>query len=219
MNVIPKILIADSQFLITTSLKSLIESETNYIICGITDNRSALPALLKEHNPDLLITDPNMVDYESSEDMKEYLTAYSNLAILILSNQLTQSEIGLLLKAGIRNIALKTDGKEELLYSIKMALLQRKQFSEPVHEIILQSGESRTVIAGPCGLTNSELEIVKLISNGNTTKDIALKKSISVHTVMTHRKNIFRKLEINNVSELIRFAVKSGLIDYIEYNI
>jgi DNA-binding NarL/FixJ family response regulator len=68
-------------------------------------------------------------------------------------------------------------------------------------------------------LTTSEIEIVKLIAQGLTTKQIALQKYISFHTVMTHRRNILRKLGVSNASELIMYAVSSGLIDTIEYHI
>ena len=85
--------------------------------------------------------------------------------------------------------------------------------------MIIELSENKHTSTEMSGLTHSEIEIVKLIADGYSTKDIALKKHISFHTVMTHRKNIFRKLEINNVTELIRYAVRQGLIDYIEYNI
>ena len=68
-------------------------------------------------------------------------------------------------------------------------------------------------------MTVSEIEIVKMIANGLTTKEIASKRNISHHTVNTHRKNIFRKLEVTNASELIILAIKSGWIDNIEYYI
>ncbi|MBI5008743.1 MAG: response regulator transcription factor [Bacteroidia bacterium] len=71
----------------------------------------------------------------------------------------------------------------------------------------------------PGQLTPSEMEIVRLISEGLTTKEIASRKNISFHTVITHRKNIFRKLGVSSVSELIMYAIKSGWINMIEYHI
>jgi len=73
--------------------------------------------------------------------------------------------------------------------------------------------------SGNATLTTSELEIVKLIAGGMTTKEIANKKNISFHTVISHRKNIFKKLSINNSSELIMFAIRKGLIDSVDYSI
>jgi DNA-binding NarL/FixJ family response regulator len=71
----------------------------------------------------------------------------------------------------------------------------------------------------PAQLTTSEIEIVRLISQGLTNKEIAVKKILSIHTIMTHRKNILRKVGVSNASELIMYAIKSGLIDNIEYHI
>lgn len=219
MEVKPKIVIVDSQFLVVESLVHLIESENKYVLCGIADNRYSLLKLLQQNSPDLLITDINLVDYESPDDLKSIMEDFKNLSILILTNQVTHGELGKLLKSGIKNISLKTDEKKDLLFSIEMAVQKKKQFSDQILDMILESGENKNTSAEPSTLTQSEIEIVKLIADGHTTKEIALKKHISPHTVMTHRKNIFRKLEINNVSELIMFAVRKGLIDNIEYYI
>lgn len=215
----PKIVIADSQFLVIESLEHLIEEENKYVLCGIADSRYSLLKLLQQNSPDLLITDINLIDYESPDDLKAIMEDFKNLSILVLTNQLTHSELGKLLKSGIKNISLKTDEKKDLLSSIEMAVIKKKQFSDQVLDMILELSENKNTTPEPSSLTQSEIEIVKLIADGHTTKEIAMKKHLSFHTVMTHRKNIFRKLEINNVSELIKFAVRKGLIDYIEYNI
>ncbi len=215
----PKIIIADSQFLIVESLVHLLEDEKKYILCGIADSRYTLIKLLQHNLPDLLITDINLIDYDSPDDLKSLTKDYKNLSVLILTNQLTQGELGKLLKSGIKNISLKTDEKEDLLVSIEMAVKRRKKFSDQILDMIIELSENKNSSTEISCLTQSEIEIVKLLADGLSTKDIALKKHISFHTVMTHRKNIFRKLEINNIIELIRFAVRKGLIDYIEYNI
>ena len=215
----PKIVIADSQFLIIESLTHLIEAENKYVLCGIADNRSSLLKLLQLNSPDLLITDINLFDYESLDDLKSILEDFKKLSVLILTNQLTHGELEKLLKFGIKNISLKTDEKQDLLSSIEVAVKQKKQFSDQILDMILELNKNNNTSTEPSSLTQSEIEIVKLIADGHTTKEIAMRKHISFHTVATHRKNIFRKLEINNVSELIMLAVRKGLIDNIEYYI
>ena len=79
--------------------------------------------------------------------------------------------------------------------------------------------ENKYVIEDPKYLTVSEIEIVKLIADGLTTKEIASRRNISYHTVNTHRKNIFKKVEVSNASELIMHAIKAGWINNIEYYI
>jgi len=184
----PKIVIADSQFLVIESLVHLIEAEDKYELCGIADSRYFLLKLLQQNSPDLLITDFNLIDYESPDDLKSIMEDFKNLSILILTNHVTHSELGKLLKSGIKNISLKTDEKKDLLSSIEMAVKKKKQFSDQILDMILELGENKNISAEPSGLTQSEIEIVKLIADGNTTKEIALKKHISSHTVMTHRR-------------------------------
>lgn len=214
-----KIVIADSQYLIVESLTRLIEIENKYVLCGVADNRDGLIKLLKLNSPDLLITDFNLIDYESPDDFKSIKNEFKSISILILTNQITHIELGKLLKSGIKNISLKTDEKKDLLSSIEMAMKKKRQFSDQILDMILELSENKNSTAELSGLTQSEIEIVKLIADGHSTKGIALKKHISFHTVLTHRKNIFRKLQINSITELIKFAVRKGLIDYIEYNI
>ena len=212
-----RIAIADSQFLVVDSLIRLIESEDRYSICGIVDNKKSLLELLNSESTDLLITDYNLIDYEIPEDFQFIMEDFKNLSILIITNQITTPELEKLMKSGIRNISLKTDDKKDLLSSIEMALRHKKHFSEQVLEMIIGINQNKGTPSEALNLTYSEIEIIKLITEGYTTKEIALKRHISTHTVMTHRKNIFRKLEINNVSELIRFAIRKSLIDFSDY--
>ena len=121
----PKIVIADSQFLVVESMVHLIEAENKYVLCGIADNRYSLLKLLQLNSPDLLITDFNLIDYESPDDLKSIMEDFKNLSILILTNQVTHGELGKLLKSGIKNISLKTDEKKDLLSSIEMAAKQK----------------------------------------------------------------------------------------------
>ena len=173
--------------------------------------------LLSSAIPDLLITDPNLFDYDSNDDLITIL--HKQITVLILVNQTNANEVFRLAKSGIKNIALKTDESHDLQTSIEMAVKKKKHFSDQILDMILEQNESTTIPQGLTGLTQSETEIVKQIANGFTTKEIAEKKHISVHTVMTHRKNIFRKLGLNSISELTRFAIQNGLTDFLEYNI
>ncbi len=101
--------------------------------------------------------------------------------------------------------------------ALEAALVKKNYIEEHVRDIIRRN-ESMDNIE-PVGLTPAETEIVRLISRGMTTKEIASKKFLSVHTIITHRKNIFRKLNIRNISELMMYAMKSGIIDTTEYYI
>jgi DNA-binding NarL/FixJ family response regulator len=223
-----KILIADSQFLTTDSMVRLIEGEERYSVCGVAGSRSKLVEVLHSHKPDLIITDISLIDYDGIDDLVSITKEYMNLSLLILTNQLTNAEVQRLLVSGINNIALKTCSSDELLYSVEMAIKHRQHFSDEIIGMITEMNNGKNIqesheplltCADNVRLTSSEQDIVKLIAEGFTTKQIASRKNISFHTVMTHRKNIFRKLSINSVSDLMRYAIRRGLIDNIEYNI
>jgi DNA-binding NarL/FixJ family response regulator len=95
----------------------------------------------------------------------------------------------------------------------------KKYYSEEILDLIFELKEPKADPEKPAHLTSTEMEIVRLISGGMTTKEIANLKNISFHTVNTHRKNIFKKLGVTNASELIMLAIKAGWIDNIEYYI
>ena len=137
--------------------------------------------------------------------------------ISILTNSLTKPEFTELTKIGIKNMINKTADREDILAAINAALKGKKYFSEEILDMILEMGESKASPEEPTHLTNSEIEIVRLIAGGLTTKEIAHHKNVSFHTVNTHRKNIFRKLGVSNASELIMHAIRAGWIDNIEY--
>jgi DNA-binding NarL/FixJ family response regulator len=214
------VLIADNHFLITEALKVFLIGSGDFNLQGVVKNSNDLKRTLTE-NPaiDLLITDHNLMDFSGFDELKKIKEISQNLNILILTNQLKANDINELNKIGIKNIIYKTTEFEELVLAMKYTVQGKKYYSDEILDLLVDSKTERDEIMIPTALTPSEIEITKLIASGLTTKQIAARKHISFHTVMSHRKNIFRKLNINNTSELIMYAIKNGLIDNIEYYI
>jgi DNA-binding NarL/FixJ family response regulator len=167
----------------------------------------------------LLITDPLLMDYNGMDDLIKVRQKYPQISILILTQSITKIEFVELRKAGITSIIFKTTGREELFAAIKATLKGRKYYTPDLLDLMVDRNESLAFEEESKNLTFSEIEIVKMIANGYTTKEIATQRNVSFHTVNTHRKNIFRKLGVTNASELIMQAIKSGWIDNIEYYI
>ena len=213
------IIIADSQYLVVESLKSLIGADVSYSIAGVAGTQIDLYKILETVSSGLLITDFANIDYDGIDDLKNIRQKYPQISVLILTNAITRQEFSGLSKLGIRNIIYKTADKDELFSAIESTLKGRKFYSDEVLDLFIDLNESKYIPEDPKYLTTSEIEIVKLIANGLTTKEIASKRNISYHTVNTHRKNIFRKVEVSNASELIIHAIKAGWIDNIEYYI
>ncbi len=214
---VENVIIADAQFLVVETLKNLIQADRHFHLSGVAATKQELLKLLKSGTTDLLITDVENIDYASSDDFKRIMEEYPQIKILVLTNSISRMEFLSLSKAGIRNIIYKNVEKEELLSAIQATLKGKKFYSDEIMDLYLDVNESRYTVEENKSLTPSEIEIVRMIANGLTTKDIASRKNISHHTVSTHRKNIFRKLEVTSASELIICAIKAGWIDNIEY--
>ncbi len=216
---IQNVVIADSQFLVVETLKSLIKEDERYFLAGVAQTREDLFKILETIPTGLLITDTATIDYDGIEDLRIIREKYPQLLVLILTNSLSKAEFSGLSKLGIKGMIYKNIDQEELFSAIESTLKCKKYYSEEIIDLFLDHNENKFNAEDQKHLTSSEIEIVKLIANGLTTKEIAAKRNISYHTVNTHRKNIFRKVEVSNASELIIHAIKAGWIDNIEYYI
>jgi len=212
-----KIVIADSQFLVVETLKTLLENDERFYLSGIVESQRELIQLLGQSTCNLLITDIALLDYDGVVDLQMIKQNFPQLSVLILTNSISKLDFTELTKIGIKNIIYKTADRDEVLAAVDASLKGKKYYCGEILDMIIEMGESKAIPEESVHLTSSEIEIVRLIAGGMTTKEIAEKKCISFHTVNTHRKNIFRKLNVSNASELIIHAIKAGLIDNIEY--
>lgn len=211
------VVIADTQVLIIEGLKALLKHD--FTITGVAGSMEELYRIIKDKAPALLIIDFALADFESMDQLKKLKADFPQTTIIVLTNSLTRSDVVELTGCGIKNILNKSVEKEEFFSCIDAAMKGRKYYSQQILDLLTEPMDKRTVSSGNVQLTASEIEIVRLFSQGLTSKDVAAKKFLSVHTVMTHRKNIMRKLGASNASEMIMFAIRSGLIDNIEYHI
>jgi DNA-binding NarL/FixJ family response regulator len=212
-----KILIADTQFLVVEALKSLLGSDERFSIIEIASSNYELHKALEKESCQLLITDFALIGFESMDDLQKIKQKFPDLAVLVLTNSINKAEFTELSKIGIKNIIYKTADRNEIFVAVDAALKGKKYFAEEILDMILEANDNKQFMEESTQLTSSEIEIVRLIAGGMTTKEIAEKKCISFHTVNTHRKNIFRKLSVSNASELIMHAIRAGWIDNIEY--
>jgi len=214
-----KVLIADSQFLITEALNSFFDEEKRFSVFGIVETRVQLEKALLEMGHGVLVIDFWSIGFIEINDIKLFPSRFPSIQILILTNSISKPDFIEFTKAGYKNIILKTADRSELISALESTLKGKKYYCSLLLDMILEMNSAKQSISESKTLTSSEIEIVKLIASGLTTKEIALRKSISFHTVNTHRKNIFRKMGVSNVSELVMFAIKQGWIDNIEYYI
>jgi len=215
-----EILIADSQVLTREGITTVLKNTGNYDIIGSIESKNELFDFLEDNTPSILIIDPYRVNDFLISNLAKLTGIFPSSRILVLTGDSVNENIIKILEFGITHILLKCCTKDELLNALTALETNENFLCKEVVEALLK--ENLTISKNKSTnihLTKKEFEIIRLIAQGLSTKKIAAKDFLSVHTVNTHRKNIFKKLGINNTSELIMYAVKTGIVDTTEYYI
>ena len=214
------ILLADNQ---TLTRQGIIAILTDFYGKSLNikelNTKEDLFSSLENFDPNILIIDFELFDLNDISDLRDIKKLCPSMAILVVSDSKTPIEIIKVIDSGITNYVLKSCESQELLDAFNAAMQSRKYFCNEIMDVILGHKTALKNQPEAGNLTTSEIGIVKLITQGLTTKEIAEQKHLSFHTIITHRKNIFRKLGISNSSELLMYAMRSGIIDTTEYYI
>jgi DNA-binding NarL/FixJ family response regulator len=213
------IVIADNQFLITEALQRLLLDEFGFRVDALVGNKHDLTKALADLPESLLIIDYNHIDMEGIVGIHKLMLSTFKGCVMVLVNSLQKKELNQLSAMGIMNVMLKTAQRDELIAGIHSALSGKKHYCQEVLAMLTETNHNKPAAKEEANLTISEIAIIREIADGFTTKQIAAKRFISYHTVMTHRKNIFRKLAVNNSSELVMLAIRKGIVDVIDYQI
>ena len=216
-----RILIADDHQLVRNGLKALLQSHAGWEICGeATTGREAV-AKAEELIPDLVILDISMPDLNGADAARRIRKISKNTEILILSMHYSDQLIRETIDAGALGYILKSDSDHDLLLAVEALARHKPFFTSKAKKVILNEftregmftniSTISTVLHNP--LSAREREIVQLIAEGKNSREASLYLGISAKTVETQRANIMRKLEIHNISELVRYAVRSHIIE------
>lgn len=214
-------ILADNQDLSCLGFKYLIaEQGKQKVVCVAT--KVALKSNLQAQPESLVIFDFALFDWANVEEVSLIASAFPQSKWLCVMEVLEEKFVDQLthLLPDV-NIELKTGSKEELIAAINATAQGKKHYCSEALDIMLGNRKRKPEVEDKriLQLTATEKEIVQLLAQGKTTKDIANERCLSYHTVITHRKNIFRKLEINTVHDLTKYALKNGLVDLTEYYI
>lgn len=215
------VLIADNQDFTRIGIITILADYLNdHVLIHRVKTKKELNEKLLLHQPHVLIIDFNFFDYTSICELTEIRKLSSSIGILLITDNHSPEDISKALDCGITNYILKNCEKQELIDAFNATINSRKYFSSQVLNVLLDNKTViRNTVPAKNRITPAENEIIKLITQGFTTKEIASQKKLSYHTIITHRKNIFRKLGINNTSELMMYAMRTGIIDTTEYYI
>ncbi len=213
-----KLLLADDHEIVRKGLRSVLEAQRDCEVVGeAADGRQAV-TLVKELNPDIVILDISMPLLNGLEATRQILKIRPQTKVLILTMHESDSLIRDVLDAGARGYILKTDAGRDLIAAVESLRRNKTFFTSRVSQMILDGflkGDSRPSDSQNTGtrLTPRQREIVQLLAEGKSSKEVAVALDLSVKTAETHRANIMRKLDCHSVSEVVRYAIRNKIIE------
>lgn len=209
------ILIADDHEIIRFGISTYLSSSEGIEIVGEASTGEECIQLFQETHPDICILDIDMPDKNGIETAKEIRELEGNTKILILSMHINKDILRDALEANVDGYLLKNTEKADLLHGIRAIVKGQQVFSDPISNLMKESflnKSSQSVSYDHQHITDREQEILQLIVDGLTSKQIAQELYISPRTVDTHRANLMEKLELNNIAELVRYAIQHNLV-------
>jgi DNA-binding NarL/FixJ family response regulator len=211
-----RILLADDHPVFRLGVSTLIRSHAGWEVCGeAADGREAVTKCA-QMKPDLLVLDICMPNLNGLDAARQILKHNPDQKILVLTNVESDEVIRGCLQAGVRGWVLKSDRVDELAAAIEALQMGRSSFSARISNLILHAylkphSPTSTVVL-PARLSAREREVVQLVSEGKTSREIAALLGVSVKTAETHRSNVMLKLRLHSTVELITYAIRNEII-------
>ena len=211
-----KVLVADDHQMFIDGLSALMTGLDNVEVVGGANNGAEVLQCLAQQPVDLVLLDYNMPVMDGLECTREIVQQYPLIKVLMLSMHHSRDHIEKVLRAGAHGYILKNTGKAELQQAIDKVMAGDSFFSQAVTEQVMLGLQKRKKVQQDyqiVDLTEREKEVLVLIAQEMTTNEIAEALFISKHTVETHRKNLISKLNVRNVTGLVKYAVQQGLVE------
>jgi DNA-binding NarL/FixJ family response regulator len=210
-----RILVADDHEVVRQGLRALLESQPGWQVVAEAANGRQAVELARRHKPDIVILDISMPELNGLEATSLILQEAPRSQVLILTVHESERVVREVLAAGARGYLMKSDAGRELVLAVEALGQRRPYFTSQVAEMMLE-GYLQPGAPAPdddgLRLTSREREIVQLLAEGKTNKEVASILNISVKTAETHRTNIMNKLRLHSLSELVRYAIRNHII-------
>jgi len=209
-----KIILADDHRIMREGLRALLEKQSGMeIIAEAEDGRTTVD-LAHELKPDVVVIDISMPDLNGIDATRQIISASPHIKVIALSMHSDRKFVREMLSAGASGYLLKDSAFEELGTALAAVLNNQTYLSPKIADTVVRdylgkidTTESRTSPS----LTHREREVLQLLAEGRTTKEIASKLCVSIKTIETHRKQIMEKVGLNSVAELTKYAIREGL--------
>ena len=213
-----KILLVDDHKITRDGLSALIEKQPDMEVVGEAENGRDAVKLVQNLIPDVIIMDISMPDLNGIDATRQILAESPSTKVIALSMYSDKRYVEGMLSAGVSGYLVKSCAFDELVQAILAVISGKAYLSPNIADIVMKEYAGRLTGAGvedasspEMRLSSREREVLQLITEGYNSKQIADKLFISIKTVSTHRRNIMEKLNINNIADLIKFALREGL--------
>ena len=210
-----RILIADDHAIVRRGLRALVESQQGWEVCAEAANGRQAVENGERFKPDIAIVDIGMPELNGLEATRQILKMSPSTEVLVLTMHQSEEVVAEVLKAGARGYVLKSDADQNLIAAME-ALLQHKPFlTSGVTDVLLSeflSGSASLDARSGRNVTPREREIIQLLAEGKSNKEVAAVLNVSTRTIETHRANIMHKLGIHSLSGLVRYAIRNKIV-------
>lgn len=211
------ILIADDHDVVRRGLKSILQAHPGWEVCAEASNGREAVALAKKLKPQVVVLDVTMPELGGLEATRQILGILPRTEILVLTMHESEELVGEVLEAGARGYVLKTDTGRDLLTAVEAVSEHKPFFTTKIGEMVLHGYLERKrqpVVPGnqPGLLTAREREVVHLLAEGKSNKQVAKTLGIATKTAEAHRINIMRKLNLHSIAEVVRYAVRNKML-------
>jgi len=211
-----RVLLVDDHTVVRQGLRRILETDDEIEIVGETGDGRSAAEMAQKMNPNVVVMDIALPELNGIEATRQIMKRNENARVLILTMHSDDVCVRQSLKAGARGYLLKDSEDLDLLKAIKAVGRGGSFFSPAVSKVLLEGylGDStgQPVEDSLSLLTDREREVLQLIAEGKTNKEIAILLSVSINTVETHRKHIMEKLDLHNTADIVRFAVRKKIV-------
>jgi DNA-binding NarL/FixJ family response regulator len=210
-----RIVIADDHELIRRGIRQLLASRPGWNVVAEASNGRDAVRYTQQLAPDLVILDLSMPEITGLQAAQDIARLESATEVILLTMHDSEQVIREALKSGVRGFVLKSDADRDLVDAVEIVAKHRQFFTPRVADLVLNgflATKARSHASDNAQLTLREREIVQLIAQGRTSKEIASQLKISVRTAECHRININRKLNFTSVADLVRYAMRNGIV-------
>ena len=205
-----RVLLADDHVLIRQGLKALLEKQGIQVVTEASDGREAV-RLAEKAQPEVAILDITMPLLNGVDAARELIKSTPKTEVILLTQDDEDQYVTEALRAGVKGYVLKSQAAEDLVHAIREVCKGSVYLSPSISRAVVDAYLSKTYVS-PDPLSMRERQVLQLVGEGKSTKDIAWQLGISVKTAESHRARLMRKLDIHETASLVRYAIRRGLI-------